>query len=97
MWWKWALKAAIAVGLDAWAKRKAVELARKLKKRAATKADSILEAAGTKLASPGSIIIREDRDTLRPGSVVIRDDRSYRVTKLLLANKLGVFYEAVAE
>lgn len=97
MWWKVALKVAIAVGLDRWAKKKAVELAGKLKKKATAKADGILEAVGEKVVPAGSIIVREDRDTLRPGSVVLRDDRSYRVTKLLMVNRLGAFYEAKAE
>lgn len=97
MWWKVALKVAIAVGLDKWAKRKAVELAAKLKKKAVSKADGLLEAVGEKVAKAGTIVVREDRDTLRPGQVVVRDDRSYRVVKLLMVNKLGAFYEAVAE
>lgn len=97
MWWKLALKAAIAVGLDKWAKRKAIELAAKLKNKAKKKADALVETVGEKIAAPGTLIVREDKDTLRPGSVVIRDDRSYRVTKLLMVNKLGAFYEAVAE
>lgn len=95
--WGWVLKAAIAVGLDKWAKRKAIELAAKLRKRAVAKADSILEAAGTKAMPVGTIVVREDRDVLRPGSIVLRDSRSYRVVKLLMVNKLGAFYEAIAE
>lgn len=43
------------------------------------------------------IVVRTDRDTLRPGSVVVQHDLSYRVTKLLMVNKLGAFYEAKAE
>lgn len=97
--WAWVLRAAVAVGLDKWAKKKAVELAGKLKKKAAKKVDGIMESVGTKIVKPteGTIIVREDRDTLRPGSVVLRDDRSYRVTKLLMVNRLGAFYEAKAE
>lgn len=101
MWWKAALKVAVMLGLDSWAKKKAVEIASKLRKRAANKADGILEAAGTKAiqasGAAGSIVVREERDVLRPGSVVVQNDRSYRVVKLLFANKLGAFYEAVAE
>jgi len=95
--WGWVLKAALAVGLDRWAKRKAIELAAKLKSRAHKKADAVLEAVGAKVASAGSIIVREDRDILRPGQTVLKDDKSYRVTKLLMVNRLGAFYEAKAE
>ena len=97
MWWKLALQAAVALGLKDWAKRKALSLAAKLRKRAVAKADGLLAAVGEKVAGPGSIVVREDKDTLRPGSVVVRDDRSYRVVKLLMVNKLGAFYEAAAE
>lgn len=99
MWWKWALRAAIAVGLDKWAKKKAVELAGKLRKKAVDKADGLLETVGEKLVKPaaGTIVLREDRDTLRPGSIVLRDSKSYRVTKLLSVSPLGAFYEAKAE
>jgi hypothetical protein len=97
MWWKAALRIAVAVGLDKWAKRKAVELAAKLRSRAVKKADGLLETVGAKVAPAGSIIVREDRDSLRPGQVVVKDDKSYRVTKLLMVNKLGAFYEAKAE
>ena len=97
MWWKLALQAAVALGLKDWAKRKALSLAAKLKAKAAKKADGILATVGEKAVGPGSIIVREDKDTLRPGSVVVRDDRSYRVVKLLMVNKLGAFYEAAAE
>ena len=95
--WAWVLRAAVAVGLDKWAKKKAVAVAAKLRAKAIQKADGILESVGTKVAPAGSIIVREDRDTLRPGSVVVRDGRSYRVTSLLMVNKLGAFYEAKAE
>jgi len=106
--WGWVLKAALALGLDVWAKRKAVELAAKLRARAAKKADGLIaaagakadgfiEAAGTKVASEGTIIVREDRDVLRPGQVVLRGSRSYRITRLLVVNKLGAVYEAKAE
>lgn len=95
--WKLALSLAVKFGLGDWAKRKAVDLAGKLKNRAAKKADGLLESVGEKVMPAGSIIVREDKDTLRPGAVVIRDSRSYRVTKLLMVNKLGAFYEAVAE
>lgn len=95
--WGWVLKAAVAVGLDRWAKRKAVEVAGKLRSRARNKADAILEAVGTKVAPPGSIVIREDRDILRPGMVVVRDSVSFRITKLLLVNRAGAFYEAKPE
>lgn len=97
MWWKVALRVAVAVGLDKWAKRKALDLAAKIKAKAVKKADGLIEAVGDKVAPPGSIIVREDKDTLRPGSVVMRDDRSYRVVKLLMVNNLGAFYEAKAE
>jgi hypothetical protein len=97
MWWKLVLQAAVAVGLDKWAKRKAINLAAKIKSKATKKADMILETVGQKALSASSIIVREDRDMLRPGQVVVKDDRSYRVTKLLLVNKLGAFYEAKAE
>jgi hypothetical protein len=40
------------------------------------------------------VIIREDRDVLRPGSIVRRGHRAFRITKLLMVNKLGAFYEA---
>ena len=91
------LKAAITLGLDKWAKRKAVEIAAKLRQKAVAKADQLLEAAGHDVVSPGSIIIREDRDILRPGMVRMHDGRSYRVMTLLMVNKLGAFYEAKAE
>jgi len=97
MWWKLVLQAAVAAGLDKWAKRKAIGLAAKLKSRAHKKADAMLEAGGAKVAPAGSIIVREDRDMLRPGQTVVKDDRSYRITKLLLVNRLGAFYEAKAE
>lgn len=95
--WKWILTAAVQLGLKDWAKKKAVALAAKIKSKAVKKADAIVESVGEKVAPPGSIIVREDRDTLRPGSVVVKDDRSYRVVKLLMVNKLGAFYEAKAE
>lgn len=97
--WKLALSLAIKFGLGDWAKRKAVELAGKLKKKATAKADGLLETVGEKIVKPpeGTIVIREDRDILRPGAVVIRDSKSYRVAKLLMVNKLGAFYEATAE
>jgi len=95
--WGWVLKAALAVGLDKWAKKKAVQLAAKLKSRAVKKADAVLAAAGAQLPATGTIIVREDKDIHRPGQVVVRDDRTYRVVKLLMVNKLGAFYEAVAE
>ena len=97
MWWKVALKIAVAVGLDKWAKKKAVELAGKLRSKAASKADGLLEAVGQKVAPAGSIIVREDKDTLRPGAVVLRDNRPFRVEKLIMVNKLGAFYEAKPE
>lgn len=97
MWWKWVLQAAVAIGLDKWAKRKAIEVAAALKKKAVSRADGILEAVGQQVAKAGSIVVRESRDTLRPGQVVVRDDRSYRIVKLLMVNKLGAFYEAAAE
>ena len=96
--WGWILKAALAIGLDQWAKRKAIELAKKLKKKAEARAERVLEAVGEKAVGvAGTIIIREPADTLRPGSVVVRDSRSYRVVKLRMVNKLGAFYEAEAE
>lgn len=97
--WKLALSLAIKFGLGDWAKRKGLQLASKLKDKALKKADGILETVGEKVVKPpeGSIVIREDKDTLRPGATVVRDSRSYRVTKLLMVNKLGAFYEAKAE
>jgi hypothetical protein len=95
--WGWILKAALAVGLDKWAKRKAIALATKLRSRAVAKAETLLKTAKAEIPPPEAIIVREAGDTLRPGSVVLRDDRSYRVTKLLIVNKLGAFYEAHPE
>lgn len=97
MWWRLALKAALMLGLDKWAERKAVELAAKLKAKAAKKADTILATVGQKVEGPGTIIIRRDRDDLRPGSVQVVNDVSYRVTQLLVVNRLGAFYGAKAE
>lgn len=95
--WAWVFRAAVAVGLDKWAKKKAAELAAKIKSKAIKKADAIMESVGDKVAPAGSIIVREDKDTLRPGSVVLRDNRPYRVEKLIMVNKLGAFYEAKPE
>lgn len=41
MWWRWALRAAVAVGLDKWAKRKAVELIAKVKDKAKKKIEGL--------------------------------------------------------
>jgi hypothetical protein len=95
--WGWVLRAALAVGLDKWAERKAIALAAKLKTKALAKAESLLKTAKAEIPPPEAIIVREAGDVLRPGSVVIRDDKSYRVTKLLMVNKLGAFYEAHPE
>ena len=54
MWWKWVLKAAVAVGLDQWAKRKAEELLAKLKDKITHKADQITEAVPTAVV-PGPV------------------------------------------
>lgn len=41
MWWKVALKVAIAVGLDKWAKRKAAEIITKVKDKAKKKIEGL--------------------------------------------------------
>lgn len=47
MWWRIVLQAAVAVGLDKWAKRKAEELLAKLKAKVAKKTDQITAAVPT--------------------------------------------------
>lgn len=97
MWWKWVLKAAIALGFDDWAEKKAIELAVMLKVRVEKRVDQVLAAVSKKVEPEGVTIIRRDRDDLRPGSVIVQNDVSYRVVRLVKANSLGAFYEARAE
>lgn len=71
MWWKWILQAAIALGLDKWAKKKAVEIVAKLKARAEKKAEAIEAAVKEKvdevLATDGhgnKFVVKKEGDTV---------------------------------
>jgi hypothetical protein len=74
MWWKAVLKVAVAVGLDKWAKKKAVALAGKLRAKAETKVKKIEEAVSGKVEKwlgedvLGNKFVVEKRD----GKVIVR-------------------------
>lgn len=46
MWWRWVLRAAVAVGLDDWAKKKAGQLITKIKDKAVNEVTKTREAGG---------------------------------------------------
>ena len=57
MWWKVALRVAVAVGLDKWAKRKAGELIAKVKDKAKAKIED-LENVQKLVAGPQTAVFR---------------------------------------
>jgi hypothetical protein len=57
MWWKAALRIAVAVGLDKWAKRKAADLIAKVKDKAKAKIDG-LEQVQKLVTSGGTATFR---------------------------------------
>lgn len=57
MWWKAALRLAVAVGLDKWAKKKAGELIAKVKDRAKAKIEG-LEQVQKLVAAPQTAVFR---------------------------------------
>lgn len=72
MWWKTVLKIAVAVGLDQWAKKKAKQLAEKLRAKVEKKVKKIEEAVEAKVeewvTEDGKTIVRKEGDkvTTRP-------------------------------
>lgn len=62
MWWKVALRAAVAVGLDKWAKKKAGELIAKVKERAKAKIEG-LEQVQKAISAPETAVFRATNGT----------------------------------
>lgn len=99
--WKIILQVAVAVGLDKWAKKKAVELAKKIGGKAKDKAADILKTANVE----GEIVelikkhvkIEAVADIYRPGQTVYHNGQAHRIVKLLSAGKGAATYEAKPE
>lgn len=69
--WAWVLRAAVAVGLDKWAKKKAAELIAKAKDKLKKKVEG-LEKVQTLVASSGGTTVVRGKDGL---DYVVRFER----------------------
>lgn len=58
MWWKAALRIAVAVGLDKWAKRKAADLIAKVKDKAKKKIEGLEKVQAAISPAGGTAIFR---------------------------------------
>jgi len=69
--WAWILRAAVAVGLDKWAKRKAADLIVKAKDKLKKKVEG-LEKVQTLVSSPAGTVVVRAKDGL---DYVVRFER----------------------
>lgn len=106
MWWKWVLRAVLAVSQNeavrGWVRRRAKSLIDAARKRAEARIADFTAMADDDPpadATPGakvSVLVRTPKDTLRPGQVTLVDDRELRIIRLLSSNPTETVYEAEA-
>lgn len=99
--WKWILKAVAAASSDprvqAWVKRKARDLASRVRINAEKKIAGLHETAGIPTAVVKlTQLVKTDKDVLRPGQVAIVDGKAIRIVRLISSHATETIYEGVA-